>query len=340
MRRILGRIALVLLVVVVTALGVSYSWTFTPIGRLDYVPAVLAKLVLWQDAPAEFTPDARRAANEQVARMLSSIEATPLARTEDREIPSPDGHGIPVRIYWPDATGPLPLYLDIHGGGWWMGDGFVFDPVTAAFAAGTQAIVVSVDYRLAPEHPFPAALDDCAAVLNWMHANAAELGGDPGRIAIGGGSAGGNLAAALTLRTRDEGGPELAFQYLFVPVTDLTATTQWPSYTEAGDAYLLKVSQLGQVFGAYVPDESERANPYVSPLLAEDLSGLPPAFIVTAHFDPLRDQGEAYARKLEGAGVRVQLHRERALHGMVGSFDRAQRVEGMAIGMVREALAP
>jgi acetyl esterase len=340
MRTLLGRIVLGLLAVILVVGAVSYSWTFTPMGRLDYVAAVIAKLSSWQSGPAELTPEARRAANAQVEQMLSGIDTVPLARIEDREVAGADRHRIPVRIYWPDASGPLPLYLDIHGGGWWMGDGFPFHPVTAAFAAGTEAIVVSVDYRLAPEHPFPAALDDCTAVLRWMHANAAELGGDPDRIAVGGDSAGGNLAAALALRTRDEGGPKLAFQYLSVPATDLSETTDWPSYDEAGDAYLIKVSQLGMVYGAYVPDAAERENPYVSPLLAADLSGLPPALVVTAHFDPLRDQGEAYAHKLAAAGVPVQLHREQALHGMVGSFGRAARVQAMAIEAVREAFAP
>jgi acetyl esterase len=340
MRTWLGRIFVGLLAVVLVVAAASYSWTFTSMGRLDYGAAVIAKLSSWQSGPAELTLEARRAANAQVEQMLSGIDAVPLARIEDREVSGAGGNRIPIRIYWPDASGPLPLYLDIHGGGWWMGDGFLFHPVTAAFAAGIEAIVVSVDYRLAPEHPFPAALDDCAAVLLWMHANAAELGGDADRIAVGGGSAGGNLAAALALRMRDEGGPELVFQYLFVPATDLSETTAWPSYEEAGDAYLLKVSQLGMIYAAYVPDTAERENPYASPLLADDLSGLPPAFVVTAHFDPLRDQGEAYAHKLEAAGVPVQLHREQALHGLVGSFDRAARVQGMAVEAVRKAFSP
>jgi len=340
MLRVIRRIVAGLVVLLLAAAGVSYSWTFTPLGRLDYPAAVIAKLASWQSGPPELTPDARRTANEQVVLMLSGIEEAPLARIEDREITGPGDHGIPIRIYWPEVSGPLPLYLDIHGGGWWMGDGFPFHAVTSGFAAESKAIVVSVDYRLAPEHPFPAALDDCVAVLHWMHANAAELGGDPDRIAVGGASAGGNLAAALALRMRDEGGPKLAFQFLFVPATDLTETTDWSSYEEAGDAYLLKVSQVGRIYDAYAPDPSERANPYVSPLLADDLSGLPPALVVTAHFDPLRDQGEAYARRLEAAGVPVRLHREHALHGLVGSFERAQRVQAMAADAVRKALAP
>lgn len=324
---------------ILVSAGISYSWTFTPIGRLDYPAAVIAKVSSWQTAAPELTPEARRTANARVEQMLAGLEPTSLARIEDRAVPGPGGHAIPVRIYWPEAPGPLPLYLDIHGGGWWMGNGFPFHPATTAFAAATGAIVVSVDYRLAPEHPFPAALDDCAAVLRWMVANAGMLGGDPERIAIGGASAGGNLAAVLALRMRDEDGPEIAFQYLFVPATDLSGRTEWPSYAEAGDAYVLKASQLGIMFAAYVPDPADRKQPYVSPLLAEDLSGLPPALVVTAHFDPLRDEGEAYAQALEAAGVPVTLHREQGLHGMIGSPGRAGRVQRMAAEAMREALA-
>ena len=154
-------------------------------------------------------------------------------------------------------------------------------------------------------------------------------------------SAGGNLAAALALRVRDLGGPRIAFQYLLVPATDLSGTREWHSYDEAGSGYILTVSGIEEMIEAYVPDLRERMDPYVSPLLEGDLSGLPPALVVTALFDPLRDQGEAYARRLEAAGVPVRLHREKgALHGFLGSPDRARRVQAMAAEAVREALYP
>jgi acetyl esterase len=208
------------------------------------------------------------------------------------------------------------------------------------FAVGAEAIVVSVDYRLAPEDPYPAALDDCYAVLLWLHEHGAELGGDPERIAVGGGSAGGNLAAAVALKARDLGGPPLRFQYLLVPATDLSGTRNWSSFEETADAYVLKVSGIAQMIDRYVPDPALRSSPYVSPLLAEDLSGLPPALVVTNLFDPLRDQGEAYAERLREAGVPVTLHREPgSLHGFIGSPDRAARVQAMAAGKVRAALA-
>jgi acetyl esterase len=246
---------------------------------------------------------------------------------------------VPIRIYWPEADGALPLYLDIHGGGWWMGDGFPFHAVMTRFAAEAQAIVVSVDYRLAPEHPYPAALDDCYAVLLWMHEHAADLGGDAERIAVGGGSAGGNLAAAIALRARDARGPRLRFQNLLVPVTDLSGTNQWASYAETGDDYVLTVSGMRQMVAHYVPDPAQRTSPYVSPLLADDLTGLPPALVVTALFDPLRDEGEAYGERLREAGVAVTIHREPgALHGFMGSPERMARVQTMAAARVRAAL--
>lgn len=316
----------------------TYSWTYTPIGRLDYVPAVMARLSSWSSQEAELTPEARSAANRMVVNMMAG-ETLPIARMEERTI-SANGVDIPVRIYWPDIEKTLPLYLDIHGGGWWMGEGFIFEDRSIELAIAAQVIVVSVDYRLAPEHPFPAALDDSWAALNWLYDNAESLGGDPERIAVGGGSAGGNLAAAVALRARDEGHPKLLFQYLLVPATDLSDTTQWASFEEAGDDYVLKVGGIETMLAAYVPNIVDRLNPYVSPLLATDHSGLPPALVVTAHFDPLRDQGKAYAEALARAGVDVRLHQEPAsLHGFMGSPDRAKRIGAMAAEAIKQALS-
>ncbi len=324
--------------------AVTYSWTFTRIGRLDYSAALIAKMASFQGGAVELTPEARSQANAYTARLLPDYPLDDHVRVEDRRIPTPDGAEIPIRIYIPEkieGEGIPPFYLDIHGGGFWMGDGFLFHDAMVDFAARTKAIVVSVDYRLAPEHPFPTPLDDCHTALVWIAEQGASLGGDPTRIAIGGASAGGNLSAALALRVRNEGGPKIAFQYLLVPGTDLSGTREWHSIDEAGEGYVLTVSGMDQMIAAYVPDPRERINPYVSPLLAGDLAGLPPALVVTALFDPLRDQGEAYARRLQDAGVTVELHREAgALHGFLGSPDRARRVQAMAAEAVRAALVP
>lgn len=336
--RKLPRFGLALGIVAGALAAVVWSWTHTPIGRLDLQAAVIARIAALQGGGAmAMTPEARANANETTRGMLGSAEIPDGVRFEDRSVPGPGGP-IPIRIYTPASEAPLPLYLDIHGGGWWMGDGFPLHGETAGFAAAVPAIVVSVDYRLAPEHPYPAALEDCEAVLRWMAREGERLGGDPERIAIGGGSAGGNLAAALALKMRDERGPEIAFQYLMVPATDLSGTREWTSYDEAREGYVLTVAGIEQMIEAYVPDPERRLEPYASPLLEGRLEGLPPALVVTALFDPLRDQGEAYARRLEEAGVPVTLHREDALHGFIGSPDRALRVQAIAAERVRDAL--
>ncbi len=325
----------ILVAIALLAAAITYSWTLTPIGRLEYQAALVAKLSEWDDGPVELTPKARRAANEMVRAFIPP--SAELAKIENRTIEA-DGVEIPLRIYWPNARGKLPVYLDIHGGGWWMGNDFALESPTTRLADEAGLIIASVDYRLAPEHPYPAALDDCYAALEWLYTHAEELGGDPERLGIGGGSAGGNLAAALALRARDQNGPPIRFQYLMIPATDLVSA-DWDSYREAGDRYMLKVSNLWQMYEAYAPDPLVRRSPYVSPLFASDLTGLPPALVTTAHFDPLRDQGIAYAKRLEDAGVPTQLHAEDGgLHGFFGSPARQERVHRVAVKAIREAL--
>lgn len=335
MARMLKIFGSVIGLMILLGAGISYSWTFTPLGRLEYVAAVIAKSSEWNDTPIDMSPRARATANEFTDMIMPP--AAELAKIEDRTIAS-GGAKIPIRIYWPKAEGVLPVYLDIHGGGWWMGDGFAMEAATTQLAARAEIIIVSVDYRLAPEHPYPTPLDDCYAALLWLHANAESLGGDPARLGIGGGSAGGNLSAALALRARDQGGPKILFQNLIIPATDMVSD-DWDSYREAGDRYMLKVSALSKMYEAYAPDAATRALAYVSPLLAEDLSGLPPALVTTAHFDPLRDQGIAYAKRLQAAGVPTQLHSEPGgLHGFMGSPERRERVAQIAADAVHEAL--
>lgn len=338
------RLAIALGMLAGAVFAVTYSWTFTRLGRLDYRAALVAKLASLGTSAPTLDAGARAGANAWTSSLLAEYPTPANVSYEDRTIPTPDGAQIPIRIYRPEPTEPgaaLPFYLDLHGGGWWMGNGFPFHGGMLDFSARTQAIVVSVDYRLAPEHPFPIPFDDCHTALRWIVREGTSLGGDPARIAIGGSSAGGNLAAALAIRARDEGGPALAFQLLMIPATDLSGTRDWHSFDEAGEGYVLTVVGIEQMIDAYVPDPRARMNPNVSPLLEGDLSGLPPALVVTALFDPLRDQGEAYARRLEDAGVPVELHREPgALHGFLGSPSRARRIQAMTAEAVRRALYP
>jgi acetyl esterase/lipase len=245
----------------------------------------------------------------------------PDLRIEDRTIAHGERTDIPVRIYWPDSdVSPLPVVVFYHGGGFCLGDLDTHDPVARTHAVGAEAIVVSVGYRLAPEHPFPAGVDDCWAALQWVAENAAELGGDPDNIAVAGDSAGGNLAAVTALLARDNGGPALRFQLLWYPT--VTADLSLPAYTDNAEAPILNREVIDAFLSWYVPDldlTDPKALPTtMAPANAADLSGLAPAYIGTAEHDPLRDDGARYAELLGAAGVPVELSNEPTLvHGFV-----------------------
>jgi acetyl esterase len=228
----------------------------------------------------------------------------PVDTVENVTIP---GKEIPVRIYRPGSEGPYPVLVYFHGGGWVLGSPDFCDASCRALTNLAQCIVVSVDYRLAPEHPFPAAVDDAFNALQWVLENAPSIGGDPLRVAVGGESAGGNLATVATLQARDEGRPLPISQVLIYPVLNFAFDT--PSYTENADARPLSRESMRWFWKHYLPNEEAGAHPYASPLRAASLAGLPPALVITAEYDPLRDEGEAYAQRLSGAGAPVVLSR-------------------------------
>jgi acetyl esterase len=258
-------------------------------------------------------PEARLA---MAARPLPP--GAPVARVVNQTIPGPAG-SIPVRIYYPSESTPLPVLVWYHGGGWVLGTLDGVDHVGRELANTANCIVVSVDYRLAPEHKFPACPDDCEAAYYWAVENAASLGGDPRRVAVGGDSAGGNLAAVVSLRAREAGRPLPAFQLLIYPVTDADFTR--PSYVENADGYMLTEVSMRWFWDQYVNSPEEMADPQASVIRASDLSGLPPALIITAEFDPLRDEGEAYGELLRQAGVPVTVTRyDGMIHGFFGQF--------------------
>jgi acetyl esterase len=241
-----------------------------------------------------------------------STKVEPLAEERDIIVPTRDG-GVTIRVYRPEH-GTLPASIFIHGGGWWMGGLQESDSLCRRRAASVGCVVISIDYRLAPEHPFPAAVDDSWAATQWVFAHADELDIDPRRIAIGGGSAGGNIAAAVTLLARDTGAVSLVGQLLEIPATDLTLTASQASADEFSDGYGLSKADLVECAEFYL-GEHDPKDPLASPLFA-DLHGLPPALITTAECDPVRDDGEAYAAKLADAGVPVQLRRwDGQVHG-------------------------
>jgi acetyl esterase len=233
--------------------------------------------------------------------------------TEDRTIPGPAGD-IPARVYTPTGDGPKPVIVYFHGGGWVIGDLDVCDNPVRRIANSTGAVVVSVDYRLAPEHPYPAAFDDSYAATAWVVEHAAELGGDPERVATCGDSAGANLAAAVALAARDRQAPRLAAQLLIYPVTDFDFTTE--SYEQNGEGYLLTKGSMQWFWAHYLGAQDLGKDAFACPARADDFAGLPPAFVATAEFDPLRDEGEAYAANLRTAGVDVIAKRyDGMLHG-------------------------
>lgn len=243
-------------------------------------------------------------------------EPPPVHAVRNLSVAGPGGD-LRIRHYRPVPDADLPIVVYCHGGGWTIGDLDTHDAEARRLALGCDAVVLSVDYRLAPEHAFPAALDDLTAVLGWAATHAEDLGGDAARLAVAGDSSGGNLAAAACLRARDHGGPPIVAQCLIYPVTD--AGPDDGSWREFGEGLNLDAADMAWFNGNYLPQAALRTGPYASPLRAPDLSGLPPAVVATASHDILRDQGEAYARRLEQAGVAVW---SRRYEGMVHSFFR------------------
>ncbi|MBI5289380.1 MAG: alpha/beta hydrolase [Chloroflexi bacterium] len=266
---------------------------------------------------SELTPDQARAMFKETRTPVQALE--PVDRIEDRAIPGPAGE-IPVRVYAPKSSAPLPALVYYHGGGWVIGDLDTHDGLCRKLSNRARCVVVSVDYRLAPEHKFPAAAEDGYAAAAYVHDHAAEFAIDPARIAVGGDSAGGNIAAVTALMARDRGGPRIAYQLLIYPVTDYSFETA--SYRDNAEGYFLTTDSMRWFWAHYLPGQAEGANPYASPLRAPSLKGLPPALVITAEFDPLRDEGDAYAARLREAGV-VLKHSQYPgmVHGFVGMHD-------------------
>ena len=267
-------------------------------------------------------------------------EPESIARVENRTVPGSAGE-IPVRIYTPVGTAAFPVLVYFHGGGWVIGNLDTHDGICRSLANRVGCLVVSVDYRLAPEHTFPAAPEDCYAATRWLAEHAGSLGGDKGRIAVGGDSAGGNLAAVVALMARDRGGPKLAFQLLVYPATDTDFETR--SYRENSEGYFLTRADMVWFWNHYAPRDEDRRNPYAAPLRAASLRGLPPALVITAEFDPLCDDGNAYAARLREDGVPVRLSQQDGLiHGffqMGAVIDRGRASVDEASRALKDAFA-
>ena len=277
---------------------------------------------MWQ-----LTPDQARA---EYLRRTERVRAdVDIYRVEDRQIPGP-AQPIKVRIYAPQASkehSSLPVLVWYHGGGFVIGDLDSHDSACRALANQAECLVVAVDYRLAPEHKFPGAVEDCEAALHWVAAHATELGGDPGRIAVGGDSAGGNLAAVVALLAREKGGPKLCFQLLIYPC--VAPEPETPSHHQFAEGYLLTRKTITWFFKQYLRSSKDTRDPRYAPLEEKDLSLLPPALVIVAGFDPLRDEGVDYAKALIDAGNQVTLSNyEGMIHGfylMGGMLDKANQ---------------
>jgi len=304
-------------------------------------PQVQALLDRGTGLPATHTLPVDVARTQYETRIALMAPPAGIAGVRDEMIDGPDGR-LGLRIYTPHGTGPFPLLVFFHGSGFVLCSLDTHDGMCRNLCAGGGCVIASVDYRLAPEHKFPAGIDDCLHATRWAAAHAAELGADIRRIAVAGDSAGGNMAAVTALRTRDEGGPALCGQLLLYPVTDYH-TPGTLSYEENAEGYGLTRDTMKWFWGHYLTDPSEGTHPHASPLRAPDLSGLPPSCVITAEYDPLRDEGELYAARLRVAGAPTVLSRYDGVnHGFmfwVGVVDKADAAMNEACGWLRGVFA-
>jgi acetyl esterase len=284
------------------------------------------------------TPEEARESMRSRTAALGPFED--VAAVTDHRVPVKNGE-ITVRVYSPGGKGPQPALVFFHGGGWVIGDLYTHDGICRSIANAAACVVASVDYRLAPELKYPVAAEDSYAGYAWVLANAGKLGIDARRVAVGGDSAGGNLAAAVSLMARDRGTPAPIQQTLIYPVTNHSLDT--PSYHENATGLLLTREAMRWFWNHYLATEGQGKEPYASPLLAKSLTGLPPALVITAGCDPLRDEGEAYAARLRDAGVPVTLTRyEGMFHGfirMTRMLDKAKAALDEIAGSLKKAFA-
>lgn len=279
---------------------------------LDHQAKAFLDMLEGREPPFALTLGENRARTAEFQKLAGPAES--VARVEEYMIPVKNGE-IKVRIYTPEGEELFPIFFYLHGGGWVLGDLDTADTPCRSLANQAECIVVSVDYRLAPENKFPIPLEDCYEAATWVANHAREWKGDSTRIAIGGDSAGGNLAASVTMKARDLEGPTFVSQVLIYPVMDFSFST--PSYKENGEGYFLTYANMVWFTRHYLNKEEDKRNVYAAPLLAEDLRRLPPALIITGEYDPLRDEGLAYANRLHLAGVQVE---STCYQGMIHGF--------------------
>ncbi len=307
--------------------------------RLDPQAEALLQQMMQSNVPPLHTLTPAQA-REMMGKMAAlSAKPEEVASVENLTIPGPGGQ-IPLRIYTPQGSSPFPVLVYLHGGGWVICDLDTHDSLCRSLTNRAHCVVASVDYRLAPEHKFPAAVEDAYAATQWVARNANRINGDPTRIAVGGDSAGGNLAAVVAIMARDHNGPGLVYQLLIYPPTDISSADT-DSHRDYAEGYFLNRGDGEWFCDKYLTCAADRFNPLVSPLLAPDLSHLPPALVITAEFDVLRDDGELYAQRLKKSGVPVTYTCYKGMiHGfmsMDGLLDQARNGIEEASAALREA---
>ena len=308
-------ISVLLLVVII--IGYIYSLTFTAYGRMDWRQAAIAKYVSFNPLTKE---QYAKMSLEDFRKMMPQEPLQPVGSIDSLKITS---DSLPLYIYKPVGLLPnAPVVIYYHGGGFYIPFSSVSNATARKYANAFKAIVVAVDYRTAPKCPFPIPVNDCYNTFKWVVENAKNFGGNPEKIATIGESAGGNLATVIAQKAKNEGFTNIKYQVLFCPSTDAAHSNTYPSAKKFEYGYIIDKQSLDFSYKSYIPSKTMAFNPEVSPLLANNLSGLPPAFIITAEFDPLHDEGVAYFKKLEKAGVPSKYKDMKGcIHGVVGPMD-------------------
>ncbi len=303
-----------------------------PIETLDYGNARATPT--FKNAVEEM---ASKSATTRAMNVAMPAMPEPVEKIDNILIPTRDGEVL-ARVYYPSDDANLPVIVYFHGGGWVIANLDVYEPSCRALCNAAEAIIVSVNYRQSPEAKYPAAVNDAYDAAQWILQNAAQIGGDAARVAIAGESAGGNLATVTCLQAKDKGGKMPVAQLLVYPVTD-TSMSQ-PSYAENQETVPLHTSMMPWFWNYYLENDAQKSDKYVAPLMADDLSGLPPAIVITAEFDPLRDEGEQYAQKLAVAGVSVKAQRfdgvTHEFFGLAGAVSKAKDALDFAVEGLKE----